>query len=71
MPHPFEGELPVWINYLWVADPAVITARVPALGGTVIVDAQPRRIGGNAALIAGPSGAGIALQTWPVKQEAE
>ena len=69
--HPFEGELPVWVNYLWVADPAAITARVPALGGTVIVDAQPRPIGGKAALIAGPSGAGIALQTWPVKQEAE
>ncbi len=69
--HPFEGEMPVWVNYLWVAKPAEITARVPALGGTVIVDAQPRPIGGQAALIAGPSGAGIALQTWPVKQEAE
>ncbi len=71
LPQPFEGELPVWVNYLWVADPAAITAQVPALGGTVIVDAQPRPIGGQAALIAGPSGAGIALQTWPVKQEAE
>ena len=71
LPHPFEGELPVWVNYLWVAKPASITARVPALGGTVIVDAQKRPIGGQAALIAGPSGAGIALQTWPVKQEAE
>lgn len=71
LPHPFEGELPVWVNYIWVANPAAITARVPALGGTVIVDAQPRPIGGQAALIAGPSGAGIALQTWPVKQEAQ
>ncbi len=69
--HPFEGELPVWVNYLWVANPAAVTAQVPALGGTVIVDAQPRPIGGQAALIAGPSGAGIALQTWPVKQEAQ
>ncbi len=71
LPHPFEGELPVWVNYLWVADPAAITARVPKLGGTVLVDARPRAVGGNAALIAGPSGAGIALQTWPVKQEAQ
>ena len=69
--HPFEGELPVWVSYLWVSNPAAITAQVPALGGTVIVDAQPRPIGGEAALIAGPSGAGIALQTWPVKQETQ
>ena len=71
LPHPFEDKLPVWVGYLWVANPAAITAQVPKLGGTVLVDAQPRPIGGSAALIAGPSGAGIALQTWPVKQEAQ
>ncbi|MDJ0940159.1 MAG: VOC family protein [Woeseiaceae bacterium] len=66
--NPFEGEKPVWINYLRVADPAAITARVESLGGRVIVDAQPRDIGGFVALVAGPSGAGIALQTWPLEE---
>lgn len=67
--NPFEGEKPVWVNYLRVADPAAITARVETLGGRIIVDSQPRPIGGKVALIAGPSGAGIALQTWPLDTE--
>lgn len=69
--HPFEGERPVWANYLRVEDPGAITARVEALGGQVIVDAQPRPIGGEVAVILGPSGAGIALQTWPIKEANE
>ena len=71
LPNPFAGELPVWVSYIRVEDPAAITARVAALGGTVIVDAQPRPIGGELAVIAGPSGAGVALQTWSGKQETE
>ena len=43
------------------------TARVAELGGRVIVEARPRPLGGEAAFIAGPSGAGIALQTWPLE----
>ena len=65
--NPFENERPVWVNYLRVADPAAVTARVEALGGRIIIDAQPRDIGGKVAFIAGPSGAGIALQTWPLE----
>ncbi len=68
LPHPFEGQLPVWVNYLRVEDPEAITSRVEALGGRVIVPAQPRPIGGTVAFVAGPSGAGIALQTWPLQQ---
>ena len=64
--NPFEGERPVWVNYLRVADPAAITANVEALGGRIIVAAQARSIGGQVAFVAGPSGAGIALQTWPI-----
>lgn len=67
MSNPFEGERPVWVNYIRVEDPAAITARVESLGGQILVDAQPRDIGGKVAFIAGPSGAGIALQTWPLK----
>lgn len=63
---PFPDEVPVWVNYLRVEDPAAITARVESLGGRVVVDAQPRRVGGTVAFILGPSGAGIALQTWPL-----
>jgi len=67
--NPFEGERPVWVNYLRVADPAAITSRVEALGGRIIIESQERDIGGQVAFVAGPSGAGIALQTWPLNAE--
>jgi predicted enzyme related to lactoylglutathione lyase len=63
---PFEGEHPVWVNYLRVEDPSAITTRVEGLGGRVLLDVRERDVGGSAALIAGPSGAGVALQTWPL-----
>ena len=66
MSNPFEGERPVWVNYIRVEDPTTITTRVESLGGQILVDTQPRDIGGKVAFIAGPSGAGIALQTWPL-----
>jgi len=47
----------------------VITARVEELGGIVILDASPRPLGGEVAFVAGPSGAGVALQTWPLDRE--
>lgn len=64
--NPFEGERPVWVNYLRVRDPSAITARVEDLGGRILVEARDRPIGGQVAFIAGPSGAGVALQTWPL-----
>jgi predicted enzyme related to lactoylglutathione lyase len=63
---PLEGLDPVWVSYIRVDDPAAITARVAGLSGRVIVEAQPRPLGGQVAFIAGPSGAGIALKTWPL-----
>lgn len=68
MPNPLEGLDPVWVSYIRVEDPAAITSRVAALGGRVIVEAGPRPIGGEVAFVAGPSGAGIALQTWPLDE---
>jgi len=65
--NPFEDLDPVWVSYLRVGSPAAITARVEELGGKVIVEARPRALGGEVAFIAGPSEAGIALQTWPLK----
>ena len=64
--NPFEGERPVWVNYLRVRDPSAVTARVEELGGKILVEAQARPVGGEVAFIAGPSGAGVALQTWPL-----
>ena len=69
MPNPLEGLDPVWVSYLRVESPASITAKVARLGGRVIVEARPRPLGGEVAFIAGPSGAGIALQTWPLEQK--
>ena len=69
MLNPLEGLDPVWVSYLRVQSPAAITARVVELDGTIIVAAQPRAIGGEVAFIAGPSGAGIALQTWPLDKK--
>ncbi len=65
--NPFENERPVWVNYVRVGDPSAVTAKVEELGGRVLVEAQSRPIGGEVAFIAGPSGAGVALQTWPLK----
>ena len=67
LPNPLEGLKPVWVSYIRVASPSSITARVSELGGRVIVEAQGRPLGGEVAFIAGPSGAGIALQTWPLE----
>ena len=69
MPNPLEGLQPVWVSYLRVDSPAAIAARVAGLGGRVIVEARPRPLGGEVAFVAGPSGAGIALQTWPLEKD--
>lgn len=71
MAHPFDEQRPVWVTYIRVEDPAAITARVEELGGTVYLEAQDRPLGGQVALIADPSGAGIALQTWPFETAAD
>jgi len=68
MPNPLEDLDPVWVSYLRVESPASVTAKVAKFGGRVIVEARPRPLGGEVAFIAGPSGAGIALQTWPLAQ---
>lgn len=66
---PIEELPPHWVTYLSVEGEAALEqllARVEQLGGRVIVPATPREGGGSVALISGPSGAGIALQTWPL-----
>ncbi len=67
---PIKALPPTWVSYIRVDDPAAITKKVPKLGGQVLVDVQKRAIGGEVALIADPSGAGIAIQSWPEKRTA-
>ena len=69
---PVEDLTPLWVNYLRIEDATAldaIVARVEELGGSILLDPQDREIGGRVALIAGPSGAGIALQTWPFEAQ--
>ena len=66
-PNPVEDLQPMWVSYLRVADANELEAilnNVEALGGQILVPATERPGGGVVAVIAGPSGAGIALQTW-------
>jgi uncharacterized protein len=70
--NPVENLPPLWVNYLRVADEdelAEILGKVESLGGDILVPAVSRPGGGAVAIIAGPSGAGIALQTWGDEQK--
>jgi predicted enzyme related to lactoylglutathione lyase len=73
-PNPVEDLQPMWVSYLRVADLAEldrILEEVEPLGGRILVPATERPGGGVVAVIAGPSGAGIALQTWADDQTIE
>jgi len=66
-PNPVDDLQPMWVSYLRVAgvdELEAILRNVEPLGGQVLVPATERPGGGVVAVIAGPSGAGIALQTW-------
>jgi predicted enzyme related to lactoylglutathione lyase len=70
LPNPVPDLMPVWTTYIRVTDAAeldAIVARVEDLGGSLLLAPQDRAIGGRVALIADPSGAGVAIQTWPDK----
>lgn len=57
----------MWMPYLRVASESrlrILLERVTALGGQVLVPAIARPAGGFVAVIAGPSGAPVALQSW-------
>jgi len=69
---PVDDIRPAWASYLRVADEAGIrdiVGRTGELGGRVLMPVTPRPAGGFVAVIAGPSGAAIALQTWPLDGE--
>ena len=63
-----EGLESTWVSYIRVADMSLL-GKVAELGGEVLLDANARPIGGEVAIIRGPSGAGVLLQTWDESQE--
>jgi predicted enzyme related to lactoylglutathione lyase len=72
--NPVDDLQPMWVSYLRVADATQLDAilnNVEPLGGRILVPATARPGGGMVAIIAGPSGAGIALQTWSDDQTLE
>ena len=56
---------PNWLPYVLVTDPAGLAARVPGLGGRVLLEPRPEHRKGSLAIVADPSGAVIALQRYP------
>jgi predicted enzyme related to lactoylglutathione lyase len=56
---------PNWLPYVRVADPAALAARVPGLGGRVLLQPRPDLRMGTLAVVADPTGAVIALQKYP------
>ena len=65
LPATVTDVLPNWLPYVLVADPAALAARVPGLGGRILVPASPERRNGSLAVVADPGGAPLALQKFP------
>ena len=57
--------LPTWLPYVLVEDPSSLATRVTALGGRVLLPADPARRNGSLVVIADPGGAPLALQRYP------
>ena len=56
---------PNWLPYVLVSDPAGLAARVPGLGGRILVPAAAERRNGSLVVVADPDGAPLALQKYP------
>lgn len=66
LPAEVEGVQPNWLPYVLVEDPSGLAARVPGLGGRIVVPAAPERRNGTLVVIADPGGAVLALQKYPL-----
>ena len=67
--NPVPDSSPRWQSYLRVESLGAMEAilsRVPQLGGSVLMIATERPEGGYVSVIEDPSGAVVALQTWPM-----
>jgi predicted enzyme related to lactoylglutathione lyase len=67
--NPLPGLAPTWVGYVKVADADATSARVPGLGGTILLPSQASKVGGELAVIADPTGAGLIIQTWNAEQQ--
>ena len=64
--NPVPNAAPVWLPYISVEDPAAVAARVPQLGGRVLLEPASGTRNGSFAIVADPSGAVVALQRYPM-----
>jgi len=62
---------PHWLNYVRVEDAVKMTAKVVALGGSVLVEPRVDRHGGKIAVVADPLGAPFGLLEWPNTESKE
>lgn len=63
------GDAPVrpsWLPYVRVEDTGALIARVPSLGGQVLLAPSAEVRNGSFAIVADPAGAVVALQKWPI-----
>jgi len=67
--NPLAVDRPVWLSYVRVADVVASFRRAKELGGRVLLPPRSDLRDGSMALIADPTGAMLALQTWPVRTE--
>ena len=56
---------PNWLPYVFVSDPSALAAKVPGLGGKVLLAPNPNLRKGTLAVVADPTGAVVALQKYP------
>ncbi len=56
---------PNWLNFVHVVDATMMTAKVVALGGSVLAEPRVDRHGGKLAVVADPLGAPFGLLEWP------
>ncbi len=62
---------PHWLNFVRVEDTAMMTAKVVALGGRVLVEPRVDRHGGKVAVVADPLGAPFGMLEWPDTESKE
>ena len=62
---------PHWLNFVHVEDTVAMTARVVALGGSVLVEPRVDRDGGKVAVVADPFGAAFGLLEWSDAESKE
>jgi uncharacterized protein len=60
-----------WLNFVHVEDTVMMTEKVVALGGRVLVEPRVDRHGGKVAVVADPQGAPFGLLEWPDTESKE